>query len=227
MNILYPSSIKNILKIALLIVSFLSRNNIYAQVNTATINSDTTNTNDSTVKSPKANWNEKTKPINNNINEKEKKKVFDDSTRSSAKHAALLGLACPGLGQIYNKKYWKLPIVYAGISGCIFWVARQASKTKEYNQYLVLRANSAPLPAQIEQLSTSRLESIRNGHRRNVQIASFVTLMVWGFSILDAAVDAHIKPFDVSDNLSMQIKPTMLQQNLRYYAALQINLNLK
>jgi len=159
--------------------------------------------------------------------EKSKKKIFDDSTRSSAKHAALLGLAFPGLGQVYNKKYWKLPIVYGGIAGCIFWVSRQAKSTKQYNQYLVQRTNGITLPTGIERYSTAQLESIRNTHRRSVQLASFVTMMVWGFTILDAAVDAHIKPFDISENLSMQIKPSIKQSNFQEYVALQINLNLR
>jgi hypothetical protein len=159
--------------------------------------------------------------------EKSKKKIFDDSTRSSAKHAALLGLAFPGLGQVYNKKYWKLPIVYGGIAGCIFWVSRQAKSTKQYNQYLVQRTNGITLPTGIERYSTAQLESIRNTHRRSVQLASFVTMMVWGFTILDAAVDAHIKPFDISENLSMQIKPSIKQSNFQEYVALQVNLNLR
>ena len=141
--------------------------------------------------------------------------------------AAFYSAILPGLGQAYNKKYWKLPIVYGGIAGCIFWVSRQAKNTKQYNQYLVQRANGITLPAGIERYSTAQLESIRNTHRRSVQLASFVTMMVWGFTILDAAVDAHIKPFDISENLSMQIKPSIKQSNFQEYVALQINLNLR
>ncbi|QQR97529.1 MAG: hypothetical protein IPK18_11810 [Sphingobacteriales bacterium] len=159
--------------------------------------------------------------------EKSKKKIFDDSTRSSAKHAALLGLAFPGLGQVYNKKYWKLPIVYGGIAGCIFWVSRQAKALNNTTNIWYKRTNGITLPTGIERYSTAQLESIRNTHRRSVQLASFVTMMVWGFTILDAAVDAHIKPFDISENLSMQIKPSIKQSNFQEYVALQVNLNLR
>jgi hypothetical protein len=92
---------------------------------------------------------------------------------------------------------------------------------------LVQRTNGITLPTGIERYSTAQLESIRNTHRRSVQLASFVTMMVWGFTILDAAVDAHIKPFDISENLSMQIKPSIKQSNFQEYVALQVNLNLR
>ena len=156
-----------------------------------------------------------------------KPRFFKDSTRTSAKDAALLGGMFPGLGQIYNRKYWKLPIVYGGIAGSIYWLASSAIKTKEYNGYLVKAAKNEPLPPNIAIYGTSQIESIRNTHRRNVQLASFVTVMVWGFTILDAAVDAHIRPFDVSDNLSMQIKPSIHQFQQENYFALSVNLNLK
>ncbi|HNE87589.1 MAG TPA: DUF5683 domain-containing protein [Chitinophagales bacterium] len=156
-----------------------------------------------------------------------KPRFFKDSTRTSAKDAALLGGMFPGLGQIYNRKYWKLPIVYGGIAGSIYWLASSAIKTKEYNGYLVKAAKNEPLPPNIAIYGTSQIESIRNTHRRNVQLATFVTVMVWGFTILDAAVDAHIRPFDVSDNLSMQIKPSIHQFQQENYFALSVNLNLK
>ncbi|HNG09452.1 MAG TPA: DUF5683 domain-containing protein [Chitinophagales bacterium] len=156
-----------------------------------------------------------------------KPRFFKDSTRTSAKDAALLGGMFPGLGQIYNRKYWKLPIVYGGIAGSIYWLASSAIKTKEYNGYLVKAAKNEPLPPNIAIYGTSQIESIRNTHRRNVQLATFVTVMVWGFTILDAAVDAHIRPFDVSDNLSMQIKPSIQQFQQENYFALSVNLNLK
>ena len=156
-----------------------------------------------------------------------KPRFFKDSTRTSAKDAALLGGMFPGLGQIYNRKYWKLPIVYGGIAGSIYWLASSAIKTKEYNGYLVKAAKNEPLPPNIAIYGASQIESIRNTHRRNVQLASFVTVMVWGFTIIDAAVDAHIRPFDVSDNLSMQIKPSIHQFQQENYFALSVNLNLK
>jgi TM2 domain-containing membrane protein YozV len=221
---------KNIIFICLLLINTL----VFAQSNKEEIEpkdtlqsliEDTLNSNNLS-KNKKIKIQKTTTPNLNNETKNELK-FYKDSTRNSPKQAALLSLAFPGLGQVYNKKYWKLPIVYAGIGGCIFWVYRQAKFTKQYNTYLVQKANNQTLPTNIARYSTSQLESIRNTHRRNVQLASFITAMVWGFSILDAAVDAHIKPFDISENLSMQIKPSILNSQSQNYYALKLNLNLK
>jgi TM2 domain-containing membrane protein YozV len=221
---------KNIIFICLLLINTL----VFAQSNKEEIEpkdtlqsliEDTLNSNN--LSKNKKNKIQKTTTPNLNNETKNELKFYKDSTRNSPKQAALLSLAFPGLGQVYNKKYWKLPIVYAGIGGCIFWVYRQAKFTKQYNTYLVQKANNQTLPTNIARYSTSQLESIRNTHRRNVQLASFITAMVWGFSILDAAVDAHIKPFDISENLSMQIKPSILNSQNQNYYALKLNLNLK
>lgn len=169
----------------------------------------------------------KSKPQKNTKVKDIRPRFFKDSTRTSAKDAALLGAMMPGLGQIYNRKYWKLPIVYGGIAGSMYWLISEAKRTKEFNQYLVMSAKQQTLPTKVAHYSTAQIESMRNTYRRNVQIASFVTVMVWGFTIIDAAVDAHIRPFDVSDNLSMQIKPSVKHLFNDNYLALSINLNLK
>lgn len=221
---------KNIIFICLLLYNGIT----FAQSNETEIETkdtiqkiiDDTIISNSTLKNKKIKIQKKTTPSLNNKTKNELK-FFKDSTRNSPKQAALLSLAFPGLGQVYNKKYWKLPIVYAGIGGCIFWVYRQAKFTKQYNTYLVQKANNQTLPTNIARYSTAQLESVRNTYRRNVQLASFITAMVWGFSILDAAVDAHIKPFDISENLSMQIKPSILNSQSQNYYALKLNLNLK
>ncbi len=222
--------IKNIIFICLILINTL----VFAQSNREEIEpkdtlqsliEDTLNSNNLS-KNKKIKIQKTTTPNLNNETKNELK-FYKDSTRNSPKQAALLSLAFPGLGQVYNKKYWKLPIVYAGIGGCIFWVYRQAKFTKQYNTYLVQKANNQTLPTNIARYSTAQLESVRNTYRRNVQLASFITAMVWGFSILDAAVDAHIKPFDISENLSMQIKPSILNSQSQNYYALKLNLNLK
>ena len=231
------------LKFLFLFILFLASFNIKAQssidnfkILDSIASSEETKTKDSinskislldSLKTTSRNFKYLDKKKTSKLNTIPKPRFFKDSTRTSAKDAALLGGMFPGLGQIYNRKYWKLPIVYGGIAGSIYWLASSAIKTKEYNGYLVKAAKNEPLPPNIAIYGTSQIESIRNTHRRNVQLATFVTVMVWGFTILDAAVDAHIRPFDVSDNLSMQIKPSIHQFQQENYFALSVNLNLK
>lgn len=150
-----------------------------------------------------------------------------DTTHYSPKKAALWALGFPGLGQIYNKKYWKLPIVYAVIGTVTYFVASNGIKLNQFNGYLTNSYNGVENPAPYNTLSLSQIESIRNGYRRNVQIASFGTLLAWGLSIVDATVDAHLRTFDISDKLTLHMNPQLNYANLTYYAGITVNLGFK
>lgn len=133
--------------------------------------------------------------------------------------AAIRSAILPGLGQIYNKKYWKLPIVYGalGICGGVFVYnltnyrdTRFAYKAK-YNASLpgATAADSAQLlkiKPKLQRLSTASLKYYRDEFRRGVDYAVLFTLLAWGLNVVDATVDAHLKAFDVSPDLSFHIR---------------------
>lgn len=135
----------------------------------------------------------------------------------SPKKAAIRSAILPGLGQIYNKKYWKLPIVYGalGISGGIFFYnlknykdTRFAYRVK-YNMR-VLRTDSAlysQIKPNLQPLGEESLRFYRNQFRRDIDYSVLFILLLWGLNVVDAAVDAHLKSFDVSPDLSLQFKP--------------------
>jgi hypothetical protein len=150
-----------------------------------------------------------------------------DTTHYSPKKAALWALACPGLGQIYNKKYWKLPIVYALMGTVIYFTAANAARLREYNGYLRNAYDSIPNPSPIDNLDISGIETYRNTYRRNVQLASFGTMLVWGLSIVDAVVDAHLHSFDISEKLSMKVKPQINSFDNSYYTGIALNLTFR
>src|SRR6185503_14763817 len=151
--------------------------------------------------------------------EKEKEDTSSVKTHSPRK-AALRSAILPGLGQIYNKKYWKLPIVYGalGVATGIFFFnygnykdTRFAYKVK-YNmrQPGATHADSALLDQikeALKPLSEESLRNYRNQFRRDIDYSAVFFLFIWGLNVLDATVDAHLKSFDVSPNLSLQIKP--------------------
>lgn len=163
---------------------------------------------------------------NINKNNKIKSKILD-SIPDSPKKAALLALACPGLGQIYNKKYWKLPIVYGAMGGTIFWLARQAKKLKQYNGYILAKESGGTLPANIASYSKDEIIYYRDNYRKNTQLAAFATFFVWGLSIVDATVDAHMRGFDISDDLSMKITPKIGIQNEQMVTGINFKFNFK
>jgi hypothetical protein len=154
--------------------------------------------------------------------------ISGDSTKPGKKKvrvynpgkAALYSAILPGLGQIYNKKYWKVPIVYGaiGITGGIFLYnyknykdTRFAYKAK-YNASLptATHADSALLPLikpALQRYSVQTLQYYRDEYRRDIDYSVLFFIIFWGLNVVDAAVDAHLKAFDVSPDLSLHIKP--------------------
>ena len=142
---------------------------------------------------------------------KTKKRTY--SPRTAAIRSAIL----PGLGQIYNKTYWKLPIVWGalGTTGVVFFYnlknykdTRFAYRVK-YNmrQFHTDSALFAQIKPVLQPLSEFSLRSYRDGFRRDIDYSVLFFFLLWGLNVVDAAVDAHLKGFDVSPDLSLQFKP--------------------
>lgn len=134
--------------------------------------------------------------------------------------AALYSAILPGLGQIYNKKYWKLPIVYGalGISGGVFifnftnYRDTRFAYTAKYNaaQPGATAADTAQLlkiKPKLQRYSAETLRYYRDQYRRDIDYSVLFFIILWGLNVVDAAVDSHLKAFDVSPDLSLQIKP--------------------
>lgn len=143
---------------------------------------------------------------------------YDSAMKAhSPKVAAIRSAILPGLGQIYNKKYWKLPIVYGamGISAGVFFFnlgnykdTRFAYRVK-YNMR-VNKTDSAlfsSIKTNLQPLSEESLRFYRNQFRRDIDFSAIVFLLLWGLNVVDATVDAHLKSFDVSPDLSLRFKP--------------------
>ena len=147
---------------------------------------------------------------------KKVKKVRVYNPRKAALRSAIL----PGWGQIYNKKYWKLPIVYGalGTSAGIFFFNLQTYKdtrkayTIKYNMSRsgATAADSArynEIPDYLKPLTEGALRSYRDSYRRDIDYSVLFFVLLWGLNVVDAAVDAHLKSFDVSPDLSLRFKP--------------------
>jgi hypothetical protein len=131
--------------------------------------------------------------------------------------AAIRSAILPGLGQIYNKKYWKLPIVYGALGTCagIFlynlgnYKDARFAYTVKYNMR-VFRTDSAlydNIDDKLKPLSEESIKFYRNQFRRDIDYSALVFILLWGLNVVDATVDAHLKSFDVSPNLSFRFKP--------------------
>lgn len=141
-------------------------------------------------------------------------KVKDTASNYNPNKAIVRSAILPGWGQITNKKYWKLPLVYGALgvtAGIFFRNIRQYKDAK--NAYILAKDNDPTNDYLIKQPYYSvkdqpeRIRTFRNEVRQNVDYTVLVFLIFWGLNVADAAVDAHLKTFDVSDNLSFQFKP--------------------
>jgi len=143
---------------------------------------------------------------------------YDSAFRAhSPKKAALRSAILPGWGQIYNKKYWKLPIVYGilGTSGGIFlFNLKQYKDTRfAYRVKYNMRVNGTDsalysrIKPNLQPLSEESLRFYRNQYRRDIDYSVLFFILLWGLNVVDAAVDAHLKSFDVSPDLSLLIRP--------------------
>ena len=136
---------------------------------------------------------------------------------SDVKKATTLSMICPGAGQIYNKSYWKAPIVVGGIASMIYvidWNNRGFQRFK--NAYTLLndfQQNPGKYPDGQSKdefggrYSASFLKNLRDSYRRNRDLSILLTVVVYAFQAIDAHVDAHLKDFDVSDNLTVDVQP--------------------
>ena len=138
-----------------------------------------------------------------------------------------LGVIVPGLGQIYNRSYWNLPIVYGGFMGCGFAIAWNNERYESYKQayrdiltdagHLSTDPNksyNAVLPEgyTIDRLGgesgyTNILKDRQNSYRRYRDISIVVAIAVYALSIIDAYVDAQLFDFDISDDLTLNVEP--------------------
>ena len=142
----------------------------------------------------------------------------------SPKKALWLALVIPGGGQIYNRKYWKLPIVYGGIIGCLYAMNWNNNMYKDYSQAYLDLTDKDPgtqsynmflhLGTQIDDKNKDRYKDIfkkrKDKFRRWRDLSFFVLLGVYALSVIDAYVDAELSNFDISKDLSLKVEPTIL-----------------
>ena len=145
---------------------------------------------------------------------------------SNVKKATTLSMICPGAGQIYNGSYWKAPIVIGGFASMIYvidWNNRgyQRFRTaynlrvdydnalKEYNAATDKTGLTKPSPTDEfrGRYTADYLKNLKNSYRRNRDLSIIITAGVYLFNVIDAHVDAHLRDYDISDDLSMDVQP--------------------
>ncbi len=147
-----------------------------------------------------------------------------DTWRPDPQRALWLAMVIPGGGQIYNRKYWKLPLVYGGFVGCIYAMRWNNMMYKDYAQaYLDIMDNDPGtasynkflhLGRQITPANEDRYKTIfkkrKDRYRRWRDLSFFVMVGVYAVSVIDAYVDAELSAFDLSKDLSLKVRPAVI-----------------
>ncbi|MFQ5447938.1 MAG: DUF5683 domain-containing protein [Saprospiraceae bacterium] len=141
----------------------------------------------------------------------EKKKflhrIFDDYPNpNKALYAALV---LPGGGQIYNKRWWKIPLAWAGYVAMVVAIDSNTSNYKRFRDAYIAELNGLPHEFDTARLDASDLKRIRDGYDKNKQLSYIGLVGVHLVVTAEAFVDAHLRTFDVSDDLTFKIKPTL------------------
>jgi hypothetical protein len=137
----------------------------------------------------------------------------DDKSRDtllhSPKRATLYSAMLPGLGQAYNKKYWKIPVIYAAFGVTGYFFAENQQNYRLYKQAFRFRIDDNPETNDefIGIYTDDNLKVLRDYYRRNMELNVIIGFAIYALNIIDAAVDAHLFYFDVSDELSLNIQP--------------------
>ena len=151
---------------------------------------------------------------------KEPKKIWKPDIAT----ATWIALVIPGGGQIYNRKYWKLPIVYGGFVGCMYAYNWNGQMYKDYRQAYLDIMDSDPntdsykdffRPGYNFEANKEYLQTVfkkrKDRYRRWRDMSIFATIGVYALSVIDAYVDAQLASFDISEDVNLSIEPQVIQ----------------
>ncbi len=135
----------------------------------------------------------------------------------SPKKATIMSAVVPGLGQIYNKKYWKTPVIYGGFAVLGYFIYTNNDKYQTFRKAYNYRIDGdISTIDDYSNYTEANLLEIKNYYRRNLEVTYIITGFLYIFNIIDACVDAHLFYFDISDDLSLKIEPCIICHRQTY-----------
>ncbi len=117
--------------------------------------------------------------------------------------AAFYSAVVPGLGQVYNKKYWKIPIIYAGMAAGVYFYKQQDDEYDRFRDAYKRRLAGYD-DDEFQGISDDRLINAQKSAQKNKSISIIVTVAFYLLNVVDANVDAHLRQYEVSEDLSLQ-----------------------
>lgn len=121
------------------------------------------------------------------------------------KKAALYSAIFPGLGQAYNRQYWKLPVVYAGVGIAGYFITSNLTRYRTYRKAYIARLSREP--DDYAYLNDTDLQLIQESYKRSLDMAVLFSALGYAAQIIDALASAHLRNFDISEDISMRLGP--------------------
>ena len=147
------------------------------------------------------------------------------NTKKHSPHkASLYSAIIPGAGQVYNKKYWKVPIVYAALGSTSYFTYENGKKYKQYRDAFLLR-QEGETDEYDGFYNDNQLITLMQYYERNKELSIIMTAAFYILNIIDASVDAHLFDFDVSEDLSLNTTPKLMQTQIGYQPTLSLQMN--
>ena len=133
--------------------------------------------------------------------------------KHSPTKATLYSTVLPGLGQIYNHKWWKVPIIYAGFGVMTYFIWSNTDEYLIYRSAYIEKVNgntNGNYSDLVGKYSEDELLSSSEYYRRNLELSILITALWYILNIIDATVDAHLYTYDINEDLSLKISPGLL-----------------
>lgn len=134
------------------------------------------------------------------------KKLFQPDAKKSGMYSSIL----PGLGQAYNRQYWKLPVVYAVLGTAGYFIKFNLDKYNTFRRAYIYSIDGDPsTQSDFEQYTSTDLKTLQDSYRKNLDLTVLLTALGYTVQILDAVASAHLRNFDVSPDISMKLQPVV------------------
>jgi hypothetical protein len=129
----------------------------------------------------------------------------------SPKRASIYSAVLPGLGQAYNHKYWKIPIIYAGFGAFAYFINQNYTEYQKFKEAYLWKVSGDTIPIDNEYIykyqTADQLKNGKDYYLRNFELTCILTGVWYILNILDATVDAHLMDYDINEDLSVHLQP--------------------
>ncbi len=140
-----------------------------------------------------------------------KKGPFQPNPKKAGLYSALI----PGLGQLYNRQYWKIPLVYAGIGVAGYYFVKNLTDYQSFRKAYIGRiGNPYPTDKYVGQYTIDQLNQYQNDASKFLDLTVLFSTVGYALEVMDAVVSAHLKNFDISRDISLHMKPVPVPNGL-------------